>query len=204
MTEDRWLEKIMETEDPVTLMDLVTEVLRQRFPSGAFAYAVLDYAVAFGKYEEGELYIGIGAEKRPASLNWEFLQELRIFDEEKELKLVKVNGSWTGRFRNDAEEVLKQDCVLDQKQKLWGHIVKESGIPGWSILRSERGTVIQIPVEFDKNIGESQEAGLLVRRYIKYPPAFEEQEKEVQKGLGYQEDVRLAGFALWGAEEGEE
>ena len=71
------------------------------FPNTATLYAVLDYAVCFGTYNQGSFSLGIEAQTEPAALDWTYLRELRVFDEEQELLLVPSGGNWIGRMRRD-------------------------------------------------------------------------------------------------------
>lgn len=170
----------------------VEGLAKEKFPKGAYVYAVLDDAVGFGCYENGQFSIGLRNQKTPEPLRWEYLRELRIFDESGELLLGPFEGHWTGRYRGS---MVKQDddrkeYYIDEEQKLWGK--KKEGDQvcklGWSLLTSDRGTQIQIPMLLSGN--NETEAALKIRRYIRIP------NKENQE-LVYQTDLRMLGFCLW-------
>lgn len=166
--------------------------IEEWFPKQANLYAVLDFGVCFGMYDKNGLFVGLEEQAVPTPLEWMYLQELRLFDEEKELLLVPSGLGWTGRIRIDAkgcaEDNRADEYVIDEYQKLWGRIEKESkkGIAGWSLLVSGRGTRIQIPVNF-----AGQEAAIHVRRYMRIPDLKKEEE------LVYQNDIRMVDFCPW-------
>lgn len=165
----------------------IRQKIRDWFPEQANLYAVLDFGVCFGLYDEDRFLIGIREQKEAVELEWKYLLELRIFNEEKELRLVPSETGWTGRLRRDPEDGEKE-YHLDEYQKLWGHVKKGpgTGITGWSLLTSERGTAIQIPMKT-----EGTEATLHVRRYMRIP--------DVKKGeeLVFQKDIRMVRFYSW-------
>lgn len=181
----------------------IKETVKKYFPDGAYLYAVMDYAVGFGKYENREFYIGLGNHTALEPLPWEYTRELRIFDEDGELWLKPAGDKWKGRFRGSLDrikEVIKSDeeteYYMDEKQKLWGEVKKENqgGIPGWSLLTSNRGTQIQIPVQLpipkNHEVRNRVGAAIEVRRYMRIPNTD-------NQDLVYQTDIRMKGFCLW-------
>ncbi|MCB7304921.1 CRISPR-associated protein Csx19 [Bariatricus massiliensis] len=189
----------------------IKETVKKYFPNGANLYVVLDYAVGFGKYQNGEFYVGLGNHTALEPLPWEYTRELRIFDEAVELWLKPAGDKWKGRFRGSSDRIhavgeteitdgLKSDeeteYYMDEKQKLWGEVRKENqgGISGWSLLTSGRGTQIQIPMKLQKpknhEVCNRVGAAIEVRRYMRIPNA-ENQE------LVYQTDIRMKGFCQW-------
>lgn len=173
--------------------------IHEWFPKQANIYAVLDFGVCFGIYDENRLLVGLEGHTTPTPLEWEYLQELRLFDKEKELLLVPSGHGWAGRIRRDVKECAGDnkvgEYVIDEYQKLWGRVEKDckEGILGWSLLVSGRGTKIQIPV----NIA-GKEAAIHVRKYMRIPDVEKEEE------LVYQNDIRMVDFCSWegGGEDG--
>ena len=167
------------------------------FPNTATLYAVLDYAVCFGTYNQGSFSLGIEAQTEPAALDWTYLRELRVFDEEQELLLVPSGGNWIGRMRRDIGQYKKMqddgEYVIDECQKLWGKTKKsyKVGDTVWSLLVSGRGTRIQIPMD----LNEREEAAIRVRRYMRIP--------DVKKdgALVFQNDIRMIGLCQWEGDE---
>lgn len=170
------------------------------FPQKAKLYAVLDFAVCFGIYDNGLFLVGLEGQTEPAPIKWKYLREIRLFDEEKELFLVPSNCGWSGRMRKDAEDSGKEnqtgEYVIDEEQKLWGKVKKgmKGVIPGWTLLTSGRGTNIQIPVQLRGH----EEAAIHVRRYMRVPDVEKEEE------LVFQNDIRMVDFCPWkgGCEDG--
>lgn len=165
---------------------------KEKFPGGAYIYAALDDAVGFGCYENGQFSIGLRNQATPESLRWEYLRELRVFNETGELYLRSFEEHWTGRYRGSMakSDTDRKEYYIDEEQKLWGK--KKAGNQGcrsdWSLLTSDRGTQIQIPMSLSGN--NDTEAALKVRRYIRIPS------KENQE-LVYQTDLRMLGFCVW-------
>lgn len=189
----------------------IKETVKKYFPEGACLYAVMDYAVGFGKYENREFYIGLGNHTALEPLPWEYTRELRLFDETGELWLKPAGDKWKGRFRGSQDRIkavreaesndgLKFDeeteYYMDEKQKLWGEVKKDNqgGIPGWSLLTSNRGTQIQIPMQLpvpkNHEVRNRVGAAIEVRRYMRVPNADNQE-------LVYQTDIRMKGFCIW-------
>lgn len=163
------------------------------FPRQAKLYAVLDFAVCFGIYDKGLFWVGLEGQATLTLMNWKYLREIRLFDEEKELFLVPSDCGWSGRMRKDAEDSGKEnqtgEYVIDEWQKLWGKVKKNSNgvIPGWTLLVSGRGTNMQIPAELRGH----EEAAIHVRRYMRVPDVEKEEE------LVFQNDIRMVNFCPW-------
>lgn len=208
----------------------IKETVKKYFPDGAYLYAVMDYAVGFGKYENRAFYIGLGNHTALEPLPWEYTRELRIFDEAGELWLKPAGDKWKGRFRGSLDRIkavreaeneggLKSDeetedhiqeesdrdnadnkeeteYYMDEKQKLWGEVKKENQgeISGWSLLTSNRGTQIQIPMQLpipkNHEVRNRVGAAIEVRRYMRIPNADNQE-------LVYQTDIRMKGFCIW-------
>ena len=171
--------------------------IHEWFPEQAKIYAVLDFGVCFGIYDKNCLLVGPEGYTKPTPLDWKYLQELRLFDKEKELLLVPSGDGWTGRIRRDVKECAEDnktgEYVIDECQKLWGKIERKGkeGIPGWNLLVSGRGTKMQIPVDI-----AGKEVAIHVRKYMRIPDVEKEEE------LVFQNDIRMVDFCSWGREDG--
>lgn len=166
----------------------------QYFKSKAWIYAVLDYVVCFGVYEHQQFLLKPGNQKEFIPLEWQYLQELRVFDRNGELRLLSVKERWAGRFRGsvsaggNTDRESKEYCI-DECQKLWGK-AKAGGIIDdslWSLLTSDRGTRIWVPIRMK----EQEEAAICVRRFMRVPTADSPE-------LVYQTDIRMMDFCIWG------
>lgn len=170
--------------------DLVQKYFGRTTP---WVYAVLDFTVGFGIYKDSSFFIYMGGQKEYVPLEWEYLKELRVFDVNGELRLVPLKGGWAGRFRGCIPEynnsnVNPEEYIIDEQQKLWGkaQISEKINSKQWSLLTSDRGTKIWVPI----NLGVQQEAALLVRKFMRIP-TWNHQE------LVYQVDMRMVGFDYW-------
>lgn len=222
-------------------VDLVEEIearVKEQFGDKAWLYAVLDFAVGFGIYENGSFMIGLGNYEKPVPLEWEYLQELRIFNETGELRLAPIQGEWVGRYRGSnpldrGNVVESNEYCIDEHQKIWGKVkdddvkddhtkddhAKGIGMNGirteeqpavydhkgqmcgiaagsgtdftqWSLLTSERGTRIWVPVK-----SEAQEWAVCVKKFMRIPTVKD-------KELVYQTDIRMLGFYPWSEDDG--
>lgn len=175
------------------------EMTEELFPEKAYVYAVMDYAVAFGLYEGQQFKLGVGDQKSEEPLKWEYVQELRVFDREKELYLQRQGNGLFGRLLmekgtetqtnkgTEAQNLLLLDSA-EETQKLWGSISGE-GIPGWGLLQSGRGTKIQLPlIKIDWNHQLGKEYGLKIRRYF---------QTDEESGSILLKDVRILEICDW-------
>ena len=154
----------------------------------AFVYAVMDHAVALGLYGGGGIQIGLGSEKKPADLPLAYLQELRVFNAQKELRVLRSADGFRWRVREDqGPEQGGNIWHLDEKHKLWGSVQKEEDTGEWSLLREKRGSTILFPAKLELHA----EKALIVRNYIAFLRAEEED------GLVHFIDERLCGFTNW-------
>lgn len=165
--------------------------LRAHMPEEAWVYAVLDYAVALGRYREKRIELGLGQEKKIVEVPLPYVQELRVFNKTREFFAIRSKGEFHWRLRVDG---VGKDCsVLDETHKIWGRVERETDKGEWSLLRSQRGTALYFPEEI-KLHGEK---GLLVRNYIAFHDA------QQQDGLLHFVDERLLAFINWPPQEEE-
>lgn len=164
-------------------------IIRKYFLGSAYVYVVLDFGVVLGKYEAGNICVGFGDEKRIGTLPVEAVRELRIFDASGEFKAVRKGMDFAIRVCMDEAGSQKPLCK-NEVQKIWGRVKQKVGIPGWSLLESERGSRILFPEEAELNA----EKGLVVRKYIDIP-----EDRDGKKELFQFSDERLCGFRDWNA-----
>ena len=123
--------------------------------------AYLSYEVLIGYVQDRTLYFydRIG-------LDFEHLLELRIFNENKELHIVKYGEAYIARVREDGVGLNEE--VYDEIDAVFGtHIEpgKSSDRLTWSLLVEDRGTKIAVPFKFSNNINDTQ-LYYKVRNYI--------------------------------------
>lgn len=166
----------------------LARMIREQISGEAWVYAVLDQAVALGSYREGRIQIGLGLERKVIELPLDYVQELRVFNHQKELRALRCADSFRWRVREDREtEQGGELWCLDERHKLWGSVRKEEDSGAWSLLSEKRGSAVLFPARLKLHT----EMALKVRNYLKFPRADEE------NGLVQFIDERLCGFAPW-------
>lgn len=180
--------------------DAVFTLVKSKINGPAHVYAVMDHAVAFGRYDNGEIKVAIAEpdqhtgklEQLPIS----YVRELRIFQADIELRAVRSGDSFCWRLRQDFKTAIPdrpKGYILDELHKLWGAVSKskiqeeKEHLPGWSMLTSRRGSAILVPGTYETQA----EVGLKIRNYIDFRPASE------GNGIIHFMDERLLGFETW-------
>ncbi len=165
-------------EHGTTTQDALFKSIPEKLHDG-FVYAVFDHAICIGKSEAGTLsfkqYTGKTIEE-----NLDFLQEIRIFNEEREFRAVRVDGQFRWRLRMDNDEG-EPTYYLDETHKLWGKAVNVQE-DDWTLLKEERGTKLWFP----ENIKKDGEKGIVIRQYLAFG----------QNSYCFS-DERLIGFVDW-------
>jgi CRISPR-associated protein, TIGR03984 family len=112
------------------------------------------HAVTWGRFADGRITLAGNADVNPI-----YIREVRVFDENAELHLLRRGDEFTGRWRIDGTGEEMQ--YIDSFSPLWG--TREGGVAdGYAVLADrERGLRMEVPVE-----AESGQYGLLVRGYI--------------------------------------
>ncbi|MED2256583.1 CRISPR-associated protein Csx19 [Brevibacillus parabrevis] len=167
----------------------------------AFAYAVMDHAVAFGWYRDGEITLIVDG--FPVVLDsLRYVRELRLFDKLAEFKAVRTGEAFCCRvLQEDEDATSKPYTVYEETHKLWGS-VDTSGrngrttVPEWCLLSAERGTRLYVP----EPKGRARSKGLIVRSYIEFcrqRPGVEATDIDYS-GLYRFVDERFVKFVDWG------
>ncbi|MBU5266438.1 type III-D CRISPR-associated protein Csx19 [Virgibacillus proomii] len=147
-------------------------------------YLVIDYGVYLGKVEASEIKLY----DDDAILEPQFIQEVRIFNKQKEIKISRINDRFVWRERKDTNEGKEETTCFDETYKLWGQVTAHK--ENWSILTEQRGTSIAIPDSYEKG----QKVGLVFRKYIE----FQDWDLVNDQPFSYQVvDDRLVKYALW-------
>lgn len=175
-------------------VEAVKDQVGKFFKEKAWIYAVLDFAVGFGIYEDRCYSIGLRDQKIPVSLDWSYLKELRVFNRDRELCIVRLKTGWSGRVRGSMPDGIAADprfeeYFIDECQKLWGNVKKSASQKesNWSLLTSGRGTRIWLPVP---DMRDQEEAGILVKKFMRVPV-------EDNQELVHQTDIRMVDFCSW-------
>lgn len=206
-------------QERVSAEDIAKLLLQEEVPSG-YIYAVLDYAVAFGWYENGKFQLIFPNKKNrklPSAneLEWAYLQELRIFETSFEFRAARrEDDTFSWRLRQDyatQKEAEPQDVFpcsfMEETCKLWGAMQEKIsnewlGTLEWNLLSSARGTKFFVPVKYREGLT----VGLKVRNYVEFHVADDllADRSETEKERLLQDssvirfvDNRLVGFVSW-------
>lgn len=163
-------------------------------------YAVLDNAVALGKYENGAIRLGL--HRSVFTLNTcKYVQELRVFHPEFEFRAIRVDGTFRCRYLIDNRSVDgKVLSIMEETHKLWGSARQGADGNGWSLLQSDRGTQLYFPGSVEAH----GEKGIVVRSYIEFyeqKPA-DHPDEDCEGNLYKFVDERFVKFINWPPESG--
>lgn len=158
----------------------LTETLKKYDLTRGLAVVWQMQAVCWGRIENGQLVIAGGGDLTP-----EYWQELRLFNDDAELHLVRKGGTLSGRFRSDAGGV-EPIRYIDAASPLWGVRDKDQhDVPKGYVRLSDYGRGLEMVVPDDID-GTPEQYALITRNYV-------ESDKET-KQAGYT-DYRFAGIA---------
>ncbi|KNE21258.1 hypothetical protein KM914_18510 [Virgibacillus pantothenticus] len=153
-------------------------------------YVVTDYGVFLG--EVASKIIKLYDQEIPTA---EFIQEVRIFNKDKEIKITRMHGEFVWRERKDTDHKKGKITRIDETYLLWGKV--EQCENGWSILTEQRGSRIALPHSYE----EKQKVGLVFRKYI----AFQDWDLANEQSFTYHVvDDRLVEYQLWKEEKTDE
>ncbi len=135
-------------------------LLRENMAGDALVVLWLMHGIVWGKWKGGALSLkpdeNVTPEEAAASEYW---QELRVFNEDEELHLRRVDDAFTGRYRRD-EGQDGPNAYVDSFSRLWGE--KQSIADGYvTLVDSSRKLRLVVPTEDD-----ARWYGLQTRNYI--------------------------------------
>lgn len=171
--------------------DVLLNMAQENFSRPAYVYAILDYRVVFGWLADEKMMIHTEKQGGMEELTGTYVQELRIFNEEKELRVRRCAEGFRGRLLLDRKDNDSKDqiSVMEEIQKLWGSVTNLE--ENWALLTSRRGEQIWVPAFSGEKYGLSQELGLKVKSYIQFQEAADKDE------LYRFFDERLCGICGW-------
>ncbi len=150
----------METEVSIQIHnnERLLILISEKFDSNGLFIATLDHIVIFGKYINSEIKLF-----NNKNIDIEYLQNIRIFNENQELYLWRTNNGFNSRFRSDMYG--EETEIIDTYQKLIGSDCTKFNTTGFTRLyEPRRGREIIIPViKFDK-----LPLFIKIRNYIDY------------------------------------
>ena len=139
----------------------IMERIEQNFEQATVLTLFKDTA-KFGKYADRQIEY-IENEK----LEYDRIEEMRIFDPKKELYIWRENDHLKGRLREDNDETgTKETEYVISNLILWGTRAKTEK-PGWTTLKEERGIEYTVPYT-PKRIDEQHPLRIKIHTYIEY------------------------------------
>jgi CRISPR-associated protein (TIGR03984 family) len=146
-----------------------TACAKKNFNGDGFAVAYMDYGVLIGRYGDNGFVFCEGQ-----LLEAEFLQRLRIFNQQEELLLWRVDGGFEGRRRIDNDSGYEVD-VVEAQQVLFGTTAQPliNGDAHFTELTERRGTLLKLP--FKNLTVDNKDARIFIktRNYIQYNDAHQ-------------------------------
>lgn len=161
-------------------LTLEKQLDKTTFGKSGYFIAYLDYAVLVGCWEFNCCYIFNLKVAPGLSLDFDFLQKIRLFNESSELLLIRNSpDKYSGRLRIDNnqenEPQRKKIDVIDCSQIIFGTKAELFDGTGcnWVRLTEERGTeiILPSPILNSRNIsdlGKNYLVALKVRNYVDY------------------------------------
>lgn len=146
--------------------DKLPELLPKYFDNEtAYVVAYLDYRVLIGIYENSNM-------KFPdnETIDNEYIQRLRVFNENKELLIWRSSEGLKGRLRIDGDG---QDTeVVEACQVLWGTRVVKNTVD-FTEITEDRGTTLILPIKGLEVDNRKKRAFIKTRNYVGYTPAYQ-------------------------------
>ncbi|RFA34226.1 CRISPR-associated protein [Virgibacillus dokdonensis] len=153
-------------------------------------YVVTDYGVFLGIVESKNIKL-----YDDEMLNPDFIQEVRIFNKDMEIKITRMDGEFVWRERKDKDNNNGEITRIDETYLLWGKV--EPCKKGWSMLTEQRGSRIALPHSYE----QEQKVGLVFRKYI----AFQDWDLANEQPFAYHVvDDRLVEYQIWKEEKPDE
>lgn len=123
-----------------------------------------------------------------AKLNTDYVQEVRLFTEQAETKIVRRNANtFIWRTIQDGSEG-EPTVYIDETHKLWGTVACSS--KSKAILKEQRGTTITVPIASEKG----EQVWLVFRKYIVFQDKDFAGDTPFTYGI---EDERLVKFVTF-------
>jgi len=144
-----------------TTIDEILEKINQHFEQATLFTLFKDKAV-FAKYANRQIEF-----EENEKLEYDRIEEMRIFDPKKELYIWRQNNSLKGRLLEDHLETGTHEYeYVISEMILWGTRAKTEK-PGWTTLKEDRGIEYTIPYPV-KRVDEKHPLRLRIHTYIEY------------------------------------
>ncbi len=158
------LSKIKTSKEVLNVVNSIKETVEKyiKRKGCSFIVAYMDYTVLIGKYENGSFVFA-----RNLNLDENYIQKLRIFNEEEEIYIFRDRGVLKGRYINDTDG--DETDVVDACQILWG-TSSEPANNGFTKIYEDRGTELYIPIKNIEIDNHKSRIAIKTRNYIGYLP----------------------------------
>ena len=129
----------------------------------AKAFVLFKDKALFGMFKNDELSFSENYD-----LKLKMIEEMRVFNDEKELYLYRKNNALFARLREDSEtgNGEEREYVIS-KIALWGTEAKKLE-NNWTRLSEDRGITLTIPFVPEKKVDEHHPVFIVVHSYIEY------------------------------------
>jgi CRISPR-associated protein (TIGR03984 family) len=141
-----------------------TTVTEHLHKSPSFFVAYLDYKVIIGRYVDGKFGC-YGKETIDPQHLQQYLQRLRVFNQDEELLLWRSSGKFNGRFRIDKQG--KEAEAIEANQVLFGTTAKKLN-EHFTQISEQRGTCLILPFPNIQVDDKKQRVFIKTRNYIDY------------------------------------
>ena len=149
------------TYDTFNSVEEILEKINQNFDQATLFTLLKDKAI-FGKYTNQTIQF-----PENETITFPMIEEMRIFNKDKELYIWRENNTLKGRLRKDLPETGKQDReYVISNLVLWGTRAKTAK-PGWTTLKEDRGIEYTVPYQV-KRVDEKHPLRLRIHTYIGY------------------------------------
>lgn len=143
--------KLKYVEEDISILNFGEKIEKidsiiEHIERGSFVYWQAFDRVDFGYFDGKNIILN------DCVVDFNLLQELRIFSTEYELHIWKQLGKFIGRVRrkhtkiaNDESETALSNCLI-QKVKLWGSIAEDK--ENFVLIKEDRGMSLSLPIPF--------------------------------------------------------
>ena len=135
--------------------ETLEQEVRNLIQSNAIVVIWQIHNIVWGRYQNNKLELPGNA------INVNFYQEIRVFNEDEELHLIKVDDEFCGRYIKDG--VGQEIKYVDSFSRFWG---EKYSIRDRLIELRDIGRKISLKIPFDENLSDTKYLGLTTRNYI--------------------------------------
>ena len=163
------LQRLLSEKITPTISDIPSAVAEHiNLERDTYFVAYLDYRVAIGRYGQGGF--SFYKEDPDDTIEPEYLQRLRVFNEKEELLIWRSGNGFKARLRRDGDEE-GDDVVVDAQQVLFGTKKGAKSNEEFTEIVEDRGTSLILPLtglRVDKDGKLDPRICVKTRNYVEY------------------------------------